>query len=199
MLRDGDGIEVIPPPGATVEETPDGLVMITPFLSLTTEGHWLAWSTKEIPSPGSMKLYVNALAESAIDVWLAVSDALAETDLTCQVKVAASVELARRADCLVVYAHNRDLERVAAVVRKTADPGLLGADVPGFAWPISRGIAVGLPDGEESFLVSTGLAWSARLVDAFLAGPSDIDRAFERLATSQQHVIVTFSRQASEA
>ncbi|MEU1752691.1 T3SS effector HopA1 family protein [Micromonospora matsumotoense] len=181
-LLDRRGVEVVPPVGATVDDTDKGPVLYAPSLAPSPNRRWLQWNSADpLPREG-YRVYVSAQPEQAFDAWLDTVQELASNDIRSAAKVACSTELARRSDCIVVYGDETALPGIIDAVRRVVDGGRLRPDVPGFAVPLGRGVSLGLSDGPLPFAESLGWTWSSRLAQTYLAGDdSQVDHLFVEL------------------
>jgi hypothetical protein len=186
VLRDSDGIKLLAPPTSTIDADIGGTILHAPSLASLQGRRWLSWASPGCPAFVTVsRLYLNAHPELAYDTWLAVVEVLAESGLCGHVKVATSVTLCERADCVVAYVSPGDLSRLVPAVLAAVPEQWVGEQVAGFAARVTNGIGVSLGDvGSDSLSTSPGLTWSARLVDALVAGFGEVDLEFERLGAA---------------
>lgn len=180
-LRDKNGVKVAVPENAIVTRNPGGLTLSIPSLVMTGGREWLQWnSARQLPSNG-IRLYVSVEAEHSFSVWLEIVRKLADSDMRCAAKVAASPEFSIRADSIVVYGDSSDLAGLVSLIEPVVQTAPAAPVCPGFAVPIRSGVSLALTDGATAFKESVGMTWSTRLAEAYLSDRSQTGEVFLEL------------------
>ncbi|MBK1787994.1 T3SS effector HopA1 family protein [Prauserella cavernicola] len=174
VIRCPEGVELRVPASMVEPEYLGYVTLRISAVSSPPEARWIHWRR---PGGHAMswdaRIYVNARADAAIEVWTEIVRALESDAVDFTTKVGGSTEMLSRADCIVVYVAAAELPRVLPMLKRIPS-SQLDEPVAGFSHAVAHGIGAALVPGDLGpVLGSVGYHWARALVAAWTEGTLD--------------------------